>query len=55
MNLPIISAYTEATTAASVGVKMPPYIPPRMMSGTSRAQKASLKARPSGILFCEIG
>ena len=33
------SAYTAATTAASVGVKMPPRRPPRMMTGIIMAQK----------------
>ena len=40
-----------ATTPASTGVKMPPRIPPRMMTGVSSAQKASRKVvhslRPS--------
>ncbi|MNT19784.1 hypothetical protein D3C72_1550580 [compost metagenome] len=33
------SAYTAATTAASVGVNTPPLSPPRMMTGIIMAQK----------------
>ena len=33
-----MNAYTTATEAASVGVKMPEYIPPNIIIGAIRAQ-----------------
>ena len=36
------SAYREATTAASVGVKNPVKIPPIMMTGVNKGKNASL-------------
>ena len=43
-NIDTNSAYTAATTAASVGVKMPPFKPPRMITGIIMAQKLCSKA-----------
>ena len=43
-NTPIINEYTTETTAASVGVNFPQYIPPKIITGDNIAQKASIKA-----------
>ena len=37
-----MNEYPTATTAASVGEKIPPQIPPMMMIGVRRLRKASL-------------
>ncbi len=39
----MISAYTTATAADSVAVKIPPIIPPTMINGTPRAHIASFR------------
>ena len=48
--------YTTAITAASVGVKTPPYIPPRIITGTSNAYLASQTAfkKPENVLFSSV-
>src|SRR5215204_2433 len=47
MNIATISEYTAATTADSVGVKMPNFRPKMMMNGSIKAQKLSTTARPT--------
>ncbi len=42
MNRPSASEYSAATAAASVGVKIPPKIPPMMITGVTRASEARL-------------
>ena len=44
MNTDTISAYTAATTAASVGVKIPNFRPKMMMNGSTSAQNALTNA-----------
>src|SRR5215207_5578831 len=46
MNIATTSEYTAATTADSVGVKMPNFRPKMMMNGSIKAQKLSMTARP---------
>ena len=48
----MIAAMTAATTATapdSVGVKMPPIMPPMITTGTSRAGIAFTKATPQAL------
>ena len=44
INVPAKSPYADATAPASVGVKIPEYIPPRIIIGTKRAHIESLNA-----------
>jgi hypothetical protein len=48
----MIRLYTTATAEASVGVKMPPKMPPRMMMGISSAQMPLRTEEP---IFLRLG
>ena len=41
INVPQINAYITATAAASVGVKIPKYMPPKIINGLIKAHFAS--------------
>ena len=44
-----ISTHITAAAAASVGVKIPPRIPPRMITGVSRTGSADVIALATGM------